>query len=319
MRDRFGREIEYVRISITQNCNLKCIYCVPDAQRAGNECDTGLNPVEIRTILEVMAGLGIKKVRITGGEPLLRPDLYEIISGIAGINQIEDLAVTTNGSYLHQMAQELKKAGLKRINISLDSLRAEKFRLITGGGDLDLVLDGICRALDYGLLPVKINTVLVKGVNDDEIDDFIGFSKKYPVEVRFIELMPIGRFGEQNGARIIYNHDIINAHPELVKRIDDEPDGVATYYQVAGSKGKVGFISPMSHQFCSCCNRIRLTCNGRIKPCLGDNGEVNLFNVLRNDPPRLQAFIRQAIYQKPAGHHFLDGYQSVRTMKEIGG
>jgi len=323
MKDRFGREIEYVRISITQNCNLKCIYCGTDASKSGTECDharaTGFDPAEIKTVVAIMAGLGITKVRITGGEPLLRPDICEIIHGIASIKEIADLSVTTNGVSLHQMARELKKAGLKRINISLDSLQAERFRLITGGGNLGMVLDGIFQALDFGLLPVKINTVLVKGVNDDEIDDFIGFSKDYPVEIRFIELMPIGRFGEQNSEKIISNRDIIRSHPELVKWIANEPGGVAAYYQVAGFKGKIGFISPMSHQFCSRCNRIRLTCDGRIKPCLGDNGEVNLLNVLRNNPRKLKALIRQAIYQKPAGHHFLDGYQSVRNMKEIGG
>jgi GTP 3',8-cyclase len=321
MKDKFGREIEYLRISITQNCNLKCIYCASSSsgQKPASECDTGLTPLEIRTVTGAMAGLGIKKVRITGGEPLMRADIGEIIRGISGIKGIEDISVTTNGVYLNEMAKELKKAGLKRINISLDSLREERFRFITGGGSLRMVLDGIGKALEYGMIPVKINTVLVKGINDDEIDDFIRLAKERPVEVRFIELMPIGRFGEQNGEKIVFNQDIISSHPELVKCEDQAKSGVAKYYKVDGYQGKIGFISPISHKFCHCCNRIRLTCDGRIKPCLGDNGEVSVLDVLRNNPSKLGEFIERVIYEKPAGHNFDDGYRSERTMNTIGG
>ena len=217
MKDQFGREIEYLRISITQNCNLKCIYCGMDGEKAPEECDSGLTPFEIGRITGVMADLGIKKVRITGGEPMIRPDICEIIEAISGIRGIEDISLTTNGVYLLKMAQKLRKAGLKRINISLDSLREERFRFITGGGSLRMVLDGIYQALAYGITPLKINTVLVKGINDDEIDDFISFTKDNPVEVRFIELMPIGRFGEQNADKIICNKDILSSHPELIR------------------------------------------------------------------------------------------------------
>jgi cyclic pyranopterin phosphate synthase len=319
MKDQFGRKIEYLRISITENCNLKCIYCTTVGQNTTGGCESGLTSKEIKTVIAVMINLGVKKVRITGGEPLLRPDIGKIIEGIAGIKGIEDLSMTTNGIYLSKMAPDLKKAGLKRVNISLDSLKQERFRFITGGGNLDMVLDGINQALENDLNPIKINTVLVKGINDDEIDDFIRFTKDYPVEVRFIELMPIGRFGERNGDKIISNQDILDSHPELAKCEDDEPSGVAAYYRVDGYKGKVGLISPMSHKFCHCCNRIRLTCNGWIKPCLGDNGEVNVLEVLRNNPQGLLEFIYRVIYEKPAGHNFQGGYRSERTMKSIGG
>jgi cyclic pyranopterin phosphate synthase len=319
MKDQFGREIEYLRIAITQNCNLKCIYCAPGESEAGNECDTGLTADEIIRIIEAMVSLGIKKVRITGGEPLLRKDLTDIIGGISSLKGIEDLSLTTNGVTLFESAPKLKQAGLKRINISLDSLRPDRFRMMTGGGDLERVLKGIHRALESGLRPIKINTVLVKGINEDEVDDFINLTRELPVEVRFIELMPIGKFGEQNAQNIVFNRDIIASHPQLIKCKDEAPRSIAVSYRVEGYPGKMGFISPMSHQFCHCCNRIRLTCDGWLKPCLGHNGEVNLMKVLRNNPLGLPDLIRQSIFQKPAGHHFKDGYHSERTMDRIGG
>lgn len=319
MKDQYGREIEYLRIAITQNCNLKCVYCASDGQKNGNECGTGFTTAEIIKITEIMVDLGIKKIRITGGEPLLRPDLPEIIRSITDSKGIEDLSLTTNGIYLLEKAKELKQAGLKRINISLDSLRPDRFRLMTGGGDLKRVLKGINWALESGLQPVKINTVLVKGMNDDEVDDFIHLTRELPVEVRFIELMPIGKFGEQNSQNIIYNRDILASHPQLVKSKDDTSPSVAVIYQIDGYPGRVGLISPMSHQFCHCCNRIRLTCDGWLKPCLGHNGEANLADILRNNPLELQDLIQQIIFKKPAGHHFKDGYHSARTMDNIGG
>jgi cyclic pyranopterin phosphate synthase len=319
MKDQFGREIEYLRISITQNCNLKCVYCAADESKSGDECDTGLTAAEILKVIKVMSDLGIKKVRITGGEPLLRGDLLDIIRGIAGLKVIEDLSLTTNGVFLLDKALELKKAGLKRINVSLDSLRPDRFRMMTGRGELERVKKGIHRALESGLDPVKINTVLVKGINDDEVDDFINLTRDLPVEVRFIELMPIGKFGEQNTQNIIYNRDILASHPQLVKSKGDTPQSVAVIYRIDRYPGRIGLISPMIHQFCHCCNRIRLTCDGWLKPCLGHNGEVNLAGVLRNNPLELQKLIQQTIFKKPAGHHFKTGYHSVRTMDNIGG
>ncbi|WHH58811.1 GTP 3',8-cyclase MoaA [Petroclostridium sp. X23] len=319
MRDRFGREIEYLRISITQNCNLKCIYCSPGGSGCVHEYTSYLTPEEIEQIVRSMARVGIKKVRVTGGEPLTRADICEIIQRIAGINGIEDLMMTTNGINLDKMAEKLKEAGLNRLNISLDSLKEDKFEYITGGGKLENTLKGIEKALDVGLNPVKINTVLIKGVNDDEIDDFIKLAKARPLEVRFIELMPIGKYGEQNSDKIIYNSEIINARPELIFCEDSTKGHPATYYTIEGYKGKIGFISPMSHKFCDRCNRIRLTSDGKIKPCLGSNGEEDVMEILRNNPEHLDEFIQRIIYEKPMRHHFEQDFSSARNMSMIGG
>lgn len=319
MRDRFGREIEYLRISVTQNCNLKCIYCSPDEDSSRQKCSATLTPEEFEKIVRSMARVGIRKVRITGGEPLTRLDVCEIIARISKIQGIEDISMTTNGINLYRMAEKLKAVGLKRLNISLDSLNADKFKYITGGGSLEDTLKGIEKALGLGLNPVKINTVMIKGVNDDEIDDFIQMAKDNPLEVRFIELMPIGRFGEQNSDKIVYNSDIINVRPELIYCEDSMKGQPARYYSIEGFKGEIGFISPVSHKFCSCCNRIRLTYDGKIKPCLGNNGEVDVTEVLRHNPGSLDAFIEKLIFEKPEGHDFGSNFSSIRNMSMIGG
>ncbi|MCX7923719.1 MAG: GTP 3',8-cyclase MoaA [Clostridia bacterium] len=334
MRDRYGRKIEYLRVSVTQNCNLKCIYCVPDratAKLAGQEevaaagsvpyhsCAATLKPEEFEAIIRGMAELGIKKVRITGGEPLTRPDICEIVSRTAAIPGIADLSMTTNGVCLDKMADDLKRAGLRRLNISLDSLKKDRFEYITGGGRLNNVLDGIDRALEVGLEPIKINTVLIKGVNDGEVDDFINLTKDRPVEVRFIELMPIGKFGEDNRDNAVLNSHIIASHPELVLCEDNKSSLPAQYYSIKGYKGKIGFISSLSHKFCSSCNRIRLTCDGKIKPCLGNNGEVDIVEILRTQPQKLAKHIRDIIFNKPEGHNFDKKYTSTRNMNAIGG
>jgi cyclic pyranopterin phosphate synthase len=318
MKDQYGREIEYLRISITQKCNLKCIYCSPDGNKSRTQC-LALTPEEFEKVVRSMAAVGIDKVRITGGEPLTRADVCQIIKRISSIPGIQDISMTTNGINLSRMAKKLKAAGLSRLNISLDSLKADKFRYVTGGGALADTLHGIEKALELGLTPIKINTVLIKGVNDDEIDDFIHLAKDKPLEVRFIELMPIGRFGEENSDKIVSNSEIIRARPELIFCKDSSKGHPATYYKIEGYQGKVGFISPMSHKFCRSCNRLRLTCDGKIKPCLGNNGEVDIVNVLRQNPDRLDAAVRKAIFEKPRCHHFETGFFSVRNMNMIGG
>lgn len=283
------------------------------------KCTTTLTPEELEKIVSSMAKVGIRKVRVTGGEPLTRTDVCEIIERISKIKGIEDISMTTNGINLYRMAEKLKAAGLKRLNISMDSLKEDRFRYITGGGRLEDTLKGIERALELGLNPVKINTVVIKGVNDDEIDEFIQMAKDNPLEVRFIELMPIGRFGEQNSDKIVYNSDIIRDRPELIFCEDGLRGAPASYYRIEGYKGKIGFISPMSHKFCSDCNRIRLTCDGKIKPCLGNNGEVDVTAVLRQNPDELDAFIEKIIYEKPEGHNFGSNFSSIRNMSMIGG
>ncbi|HBF36785.1 MAG TPA: GTP 3',8-cyclase MoaA, partial [Firmicutes bacterium] len=274
---------------------------------------------EFEKVVRSMAMLGIHKVRITGGEPLTRADVCQIIERISTIPGIQDISMTTNGIHLDKMAEKLKTAGLSRLNISLDSLKAVKFNYVTGGGKLADTLQGIEKALELGLTPVKINTVLIKGVNDDEIDDFIHLAKDKPLEVRFIELMPIGRFGEENSDKIVYNSEIIHARPELIFCEDSLKGHPATYYKIEGYQGKVGFISPMGHKFCSSCNRIRLTCDGKIKPCLGNNGEVDITNILRQNPDLLDAAVQKTIFEKPRCHHFETSFSSIRNMNMIGG
>ncbi|MCX7708345.1 MAG: GTP 3',8-cyclase MoaA [Clostridia bacterium] len=319
MRDRFGREIEYLRISITHNCNLKCIYCAPGGDHCADSCSNTLSPADFERVVRSMAKVGIRKVRITGGEPLVRTDVCEIIERISHIEGIQDISMTTNGIRLDKMAVQLKAAGLKRLNISLDSLKEDRFRYITGGGRLQSTLKGIEKSLSLGLQPIKINTVLMKGVNEDEIDAFIQLAKESPLDVRFIELMPIGKYGEENSDKIVYNSDIISARPQLVFVNESFQGQPARYYKAEGFKGRIGFISPVSHQFCSCCNRIRLTCDGKLKPCLGNNGEVDLMDILKSDSDELDAFIRQAIFEKPASHNFGSSFSSVRNMSRIGG
>lgn len=319
MIDGCGRKIEYLRVSVTEKCNLKCIYCDPDGENCSREVNTELTPDQIEALVRSMAKIGIKKVRITGGEPLVRRDICEIVSRVASVEGIEDISMTTNGISLHRYAQKLKLAGLKRLNISLDSLKEDRLFKITGGGSLKKILDGIDLALEAGLTPVKINTVLIKGVNDDEIDDFIALTKDRPLECRFIELMPIGAFGEKNAGKVIPSSEIIAARPHLEYLEKVDKGAPAEYYRAKGHAGKVGFISPMSHKFCGDCNRIRLTSDGKIRPCLGNNGEVDVMDVLDNHPEELDSFIKNVIYNKPVGHHFGEDFSSSRHMNRIGG
>lgn len=323
MLDRYGRKIDYLRISVTPYCNLRCIYCAPEipaqaGPAAVTDCRSFLSAAEIGAVTAVMAEQGINKVRITGGEPLVRPDLPEIIANVAGMQGIADLAMTTNGIGLAEKAGQLKGAGLMRVNISIDSLDNDKFAYITGGGNLARVLQGIKAAVKVGLVPVKLNVVVMKGINDDEIDRFIELTREEPVDVRFIELMPIGKFGEDNASRLISSDEIIAARPRLA----EEPGATvatAQYYALPGYRGRVGFISPMSHQFCGRCNRIRLTADGKIKACLGDNREFDIAAVLRNEPEKLAWSVKKAIARKSAGHHFSAGFVSKRNMTAIGG
>ncbi|WP_373483644.1 GTP 3',8-cyclase MoaA [Acetobacterium sp.] len=319
MLDQYGRKIEYMRISVTQKCNLKCIYCDPDGENCKGSEDDSLTPRELEKITRSMVNAGIRKIRITGGEPLLRRDICEIISRIAKIDGIEDICMTTNGIHLLKMAGDLKAAGLRRINISLDSLKPEKFKFITGGGDLKRTMDGIDRTLELGMTPVKINTVLIKGINDDEIDDLIELTRNRPIEVRFIELMPMGSFGADNRDKIIHNDDLIAARPGLQYQARTDKGSPAIYYQMDGYNGKIGFISPMSHQFCADCNRIRLTSDGKIRPCLGNNGEVNIRQALNLKPEDFNQIVSQIIRDKPRGHHFDKDFKSTRAMHMIGG
>ncbi len=313
MIDQYGRNITYLRLSVTDQCNLHCIYC-----STGNRTDyTQCSAEELIRIVRILADLGITKVRITGGEPLRRKDLEQIIAGISSIKGITDIPMTTNAIGLADRISDLKKAGLSRVNISLDSLKPERYARITGSNALSEVLKGIEAGISEGM-NVKINTVLMKGINDDEADDLIALGKKWPVSVRFIEMMPIGNFAASHQKETVLNTEILASHPQLIP-VRNNSCGVASVYQMPGYLGTVGFISSISHRFCSSCNRIRITSDGKIKPCLGNNDETDLLPLFKLSDERLKEMIQNAILLKPAGHHFGESVVLDRNMRETGG
>ena len=265
MLDKYGRDINYLRISLTDRCNLRCVYCMPEegVEKACHE--DVLRYEEIIKIVQTAAKLGIKKIRYTGGEPLILRNIDQLIYETSIIPGIEDIAITTNGISLLEKADELKKAGLKRVNISLDTLKEDKYKMITRGGELKKVLSAIEKCISIGLTPVKINTVLLKGINDDEIEDLINLTKDMPVNIRFIELMPIGEGEKLYSDNFISNDEVIESLTGLIPMVSKE-GSTAKLYTKKGYKGTIGFISPLSCKFCSSCNRIRLTSVGTIKP-----------------------------------------------------
>jgi len=316
MNDQFGRKIEYLRLSLTERCTLKCTYCRASEGLCPKKNE--LTADEFLRIVRVMAPLGIRKVRLTGGEPMLRRDLPEIISGIRAVDGIEEIAMTTNAQHLPGRSAELKQAGLDRLNISLDSLKPERYKAITGGGSLDLVLTGIDEALSAGFAPVKLNIVLLRGVNDDEADAFIALTKDRPVHVRFIEWMPLGE-NDQSDLRVT-GDELLLARPYLVPVAPLYRGQPSRDYDIPGHAGRVGFIDPVSHRFCSECNRVRITSDGTLRPCLGDNLEFPLKDVLDGgDEKQLADAIRNAIWNKPENHSFCRSFHTERTMSRIGG
>lgn len=314
MIDQYQRNIDYLRISITDKCNMRCFYCMPENGVNHLEHDKILSPEHIKEIVEAFASLGIKKVRITGGEPLVRNGVIDICRYISAIKGIEELCLTTNGSLLDKYATLLKDSGVKRLNISLDTLDEKKYRLMSRGGDLNKVLNGIKIAQDVGFKDIKINAVLIKEYNDDEVDNLINFAAKNGLKIRFIELMPIGPSKELFKEHYLSTDSIINSHPQLKFK---SFDGVTLTYLDKNTGTEVGFISPLSHSFCGLCSRIRLTADGMIKPCLHSPQEVNIFELHGEE---LKTAIKEAIYHKPKQHNLNnDGSLSIRDMSKIGG
>lgn len=312
MLDGFGRKIEYLRLSLTERCQQKCTYC---SKSHGGECfkKNELSAEDFIFIAEICASLGFKKIRLTGGEPLLRRDIEKIISGISALGAYEDIALTTNAQLLSPIADSLKKAGLHRCNISLDSLKPEVYRAITGG-ELEPAFEGI-RAAASAFGKIKINTVLIKGVNDGEAADFIALAKQHPADVRFIELMPMGDGGEG-----VKSDEILAKNPELCVCKNQKSSSPAVYYSGADFAGRVGFISPMSRSFCKFCNRLRITSDGTLRPCLGANLEFSLREaVLNRDAIETQKLIERAISMKPEKNCFGESFTPSRTMNRIGG
>lgn len=327
--DAYNRPISYLRISVTDRCNLRCVYCMPPEgvpKRAHGEI---LRYEEIETVVRAAAELGITKVRLTGGEPLVRPSVADLVRMLVRIPGIDDLAMTTNGVLLSNYANELAQAGLHRVNISLDTLHPERFGHITRCGSLEDVLDGIEAARRAGLEPIKINTVVIRDLNDDEVVDFARKTIASGWHVRYIELMPIG-----NGTTMASQwRDRGVSALEIRERIEDVlgplapakvgvGNGPARYYRLPGAKGTVGFITPISQHFCTQCNRLRLTADGHLRPCLLSEHEIDLRTPLRAgaDVSRIKALILQGIEDKPQQHHLAEcEAPEGRAMSEIGG
>ncbi len=316
MEDLYQRKITYLRVSVTDLCNLRCRYCMPEGvcQKPHGAI---LTFEEITEIVTAAARLGVRKVRVTGGEPLVRPGIVSLCRMIAQVPGVEELALTTNGLLLPRYAQDLKSAGVQRVNISLDTLDADKYRQITGGGDLKSVVAGIYAALRAGLTPVKLNVVLIGGFNDDEIPALVELTRAHPLEVRFIELMPMG--GAFGAEAYLPGSVVPQRVPELVPVEENEPGAVSRLYRLPGGAGRVGIISPISRHFCGSCNRLRLTSEGSIKPCLHSEQELP---VRGKHGEELLHALEEAILQKPRQHGRLDARhqsQAGRSMNTIGG
>lgn len=325
--DPFGRAINYLRVSITDRCNLRCAYCLPESGVTWMPSDEVLSADEIVEVVRVAAELGVTKVRLTGGEPLVRPDVLEIVERIAKIDGVADLSLTTNAILLGRLAKPLFEAGLHRVNISLDTLQPEKYRSITRLGDFEKAWHGIMAAQEVGLNPIKLNCVVVGGLNDDEIFDLASLSIKYPWHIRFIELMPVANEQDWgNGLPSIDKryvsvqtmHNIL-APLNLEKIESTLQQGPERTFKIPGSLGTVGFISPLGDHFCNKCNRLRLTADGSLRSCLLVDKEISIRKALR-DGEDLKSYIENAVINKPKGHELSDhNCPDSRCMSQIGG
>ncbi len=307
--DRFGRTVNYVRISVTDRCDFRCVYCMDEEMKFLPRAQL-LTLEELATIGRAFIELGVDKVRITGGEPLIRKNVIKLFQDIGQLPGLRELVITTNGSQLPKLAQQLKDAGVKRINISLDSLNAEKFKRITRTGKLEDVLAGLQAAMDVGFERIKLNTVILKNRNDDEIIDLVQFAIDRNIDISFIEEMPLGIIGDHDRAEVYYSSDQIRTDIEKSMTLiptTESTGGPAKYYKIPNTETRVGFISPHSHNFCDQCNRVRLTCEGKLLLCLGQEHSVDLRRVVRGNPgdmDRLKQAIRDSMTIKPKGHDF---------------
>lgn len=317
MKDSFGREITYLRLSITDRCNLRCRYCMPEEGICKQTHDDMMTEDEMIMAVETAAKLGVKKVRITGGEPLVKKNVLSICKRTAKVEGIEEVCITTNGTLLSEMAEALKDAGVKRVNISLDTLDEEKYRMITRHGELKDALAGIDAALAAGFDKVKINVVLIGGFNDDEIRKLCEMTLKKPLDVRFIELMPMYDSGDFDSSAFIKGDVVLEKVPEAIPVGTD--GGVAQLYRLPSALGNIGIISPISSHFCGACNRIRLMADGRIKPCLHSDDEYMIKGL---DSDAMKEEMERAILRKPQWHgdmSFEERTHTHRDMNEIGG
>ena len=316
MRDKFGREINYLRLSVTDLCNLRCRYCMPEEGIPKKDHAAMLTEDEMIRAVEAAASLGITKLRITGGEPLVKKNILSICRRASAVEGIGEVCMTTNGIRLPELAVPLREAGVRRLNISLDTLDPGKYAHITRCGTLSDALAGIRAALAAGFDKIKLNAVLIGGFNDDEIGDLAALTLRYPLDMRFIELMPMGASGFGKEAYLPYS-EVLRRLPELEPL--SEEGGAAKLYRLPGAKGNVGLISPVSAHFCGSCNRLRLTADGKLKPCLHSAEEYPIKGL---DRAGMAEAMKTAILGKPEWHgalDYLNRSQAARSMNRIGG
>ena len=323
MKDQFGRQIHYLRLSVTDRCDFRCTYCLPRSHRGFATPESWLTPDELARISAVFSALGVNHIRLTGGEPLVRPELTAIVTRLRAVPGIEDLSLSTNASRLAKFAHDLKSSGITRLNISLDSLHAPTFKQLTGG-ELHKVLDGIDAASEAGFSPIKINMVVMRGVNDHEVNDMVAYCQRQGLTLRFIEAMPIGPGGQDA-------QDHYMPLSEVEEGLQDQfrlspaamqGSGPARYFQIDDSELLIGFITPQSQHFCDTCNRVRLSVTGELYLCLGQENKVELGTMLRDgaSDEQLQAAIMDAIANKPKRHDFAGAPTAIlRPMSALGG
>jgi cyclic pyranopterin phosphate synthase len=326
MRDAFGRRIEYLRISVTDKCNLRCVYCMPLEGLPWLRRDAILRFEETIEIVRVMAGMGLRRVRITGGEPLVRRELDRLVRGIAAVPGIEDIALSTNGVLLAPQADALRAAGVRRVNISLDSLRPDRIDAIARRpGAHEGILAGLAAAERVGFEPIKINVVVMRGRNDDELVDFARITLERPWHVRFIEVMPVGENLDVSADAFVPAHTMLQrlrAVGRLEPIAGPAGNGPATYFAFPGAAGTVGVITPMSHNYCDRCNRMRLTADGHLRPCLFGDLSTDLRTPLRAGEP-LEPYIRETLRTKPERHLLVQGSAAgsggLLALSQVGG
>lgn len=326
LADPFARPITYLRISVTDKCNLRCVYCMPETGLTWLGREEILRYEEIAEIVRAAASVGVRAIRLTGGEPLVRRELHRLVSALSAISGIEDIALSTNGLLLVNQLDQLAAAGLKRVNISLDTLRADRFEAIARRPGLERVLAAIDVAIERNLLPVKINCVVMRGRNDDEISDFAALTRRLPVHVRFIEVMPVLENAALARDEYVSADEIverIGALGEIVPVSGPAGNGPARYFAFAGAPGAVGVISPLSHDYCERCNRVRLTADGRLRLCLFGDQHVDLRTPLRAGATidEIAGLLQDAMLIKPERHHLRLGEPAsrMRALSEIGG
>jgi len=323
--DKYGRQISYIRLSITDRCDFRCTYCMAEEMEFLPR-EKVLSLEEALRIVRVFVGLGVTKVRITGGEPLVRRNVLWLLERIAALDGLRELVLTTNGSQLDRFAADLRRAGVRRINVSLDTLRPERFKAITRIGELDKVLRGIDAAIDAGFSRTKLNTVMMRGINDDEFIDLVDYALAHRLDISFIEEMPLGDIGHGRGTTYFSSQEALAllADRYALHASDESSGGPARYWRLPGHESRIGFISPHSHNFCDTCNRVRITAQGELYPCLGHNDALDLMPQLRADgsDDALRETIVASMGIKPKAHDFttqLDAPKVVRFMSVTGG